>query len=236
MRAIVLAGGFGTRLRSVVSEVPKPLAPVQNRPFLAWLIEALAAQGVTQVTLSVHHQWEKIRDYFEQHAASILVDYVVEHAPLGTGGAMRYVLAQKPSSEAVLVLNGDSYVRADLRAFYAQHVQQAAPLSMVLRAVPDSGRYGTVETHEGIITAFGDGKAGVAGLINAGVYALSPSLFAEALSESFSFERDFLPSRLATIKPRAFMAEDYFIDIGIPEDYARAQEELPTIFSAHLPR
>ena len=231
MKAIILAGGFGTRLRSVVSDIPKPLAPIENRPFLVWLIDALAAQGVTEVTLSLHHQWEKIRDYFGANPASIPVDLVVEHEPLGTGGAMRYVLAQKPTKEPVLVLNGDSYVRADIKAFYAQHIALKAQLSMVLRAVPDSGRYGTVEVQNGIITTFGDGKTGVHGLINAGVYVITPELFAEKLPQAFSFERDFLPPRLSTIRPRAFMAEEYFIDIGIPEDYERAQSELPGEFA-----
>lgn len=229
MRAIILAGGFGTRLKSVVSEVPKPLAPIGNRPFLAWLIEVLARQGVSAVTLSVHHQWEKIRDYFAANPASIKLEYIVENEPLGTGGAMRYVLNEIKPSAPVLVLNGDSYVRADAGAFYKAHQKSGAPLSMVLREVEDSGRYGTVETKDGIITAFGDGKAGQPGLINAGVYAMTPELFDEKLPDAFSFERDFLPSRLSILKPNAFMAEDYFIDIGIPEDYARAQKELPSL-------
>lgn len=229
MRAIILAGGFGTRLRSVVSDVPKPLAPIGDKPFLAWLIAALAQQGVSEVVLSVHYQWEKIRDYFNANPAPVPVQLVVETAALGTGGALRYVLQQKSSDAAVLALNGDTYVKANIAALYQQHCESQATISMVLRRVSDSGRYGTVEVEDGIITAFTDGAAGRPGLINAGVYVIAPDLFAEALPKAFSFERDFLPPRLAAIKPRAFIAEDYFIDIGIPEDYARAQVELPKL-------
>lgn len=229
MRAIILAGGFGTRLRSVVSDVPKPLAPIAGRPFLAWLIDSLEAQGVTHVTLSVHHQWEKIRDYFNANPAPVPIEYAVEPTALGTGGAMKFALGT--STEPTLVLNGDSYVKADIRKLYAQHLENNAVLSMVLRKVPDSGRYGTVETKDNIITAFGEGKAGEPGLINAGVYVLNPALFKEELPQAFSFERDFLPPRLGAIKPRAFIAEEYFIDIGIPEDYARAQAELPSLMN-----
>lgn len=228
MKAIILAGGFGTRLRFVVSDVPKPLASIAGRPFLAWLIDSLAAQGVTHVTLSVHHQWEKIRDYFTANPFPVPIEYAVEPTALGTGGAMKFALGT--STEPTLVLNGDSYVKADIRALYKQHLENNAALSMVLRKVPDSGRYGTVETQGDIITAFGEGKAGESGLINAGVYVLNPALFQENLPEAFSFERDYLPPRLGTLKPRAFIAEDYFIDIGIPEDYARAQVELPALF------
>ncbi len=230
MHAIILAGGFGTRLRPVVSDVPKPLAPIGGKPFLAWLIGMLARQGVASVTLSVHHDWEKHRDYFAAHPPAVTLDYAVEKAPLGTGGAMAYALKQHPCDSPVLVPNGDSFVKVDYAALFKQHRESGARLTIALREVPDTARYGRVRTRDGIITAFGDGGAGEAGLINAGVYLMHPQLFAESgLAEAFSFERDFIPQRLAVLKPRSFLAEDYFIDIGIPEDYARACRELPEI-------
>jgi D-glycero-alpha-D-manno-heptose 1-phosphate guanylyltransferase len=128
----------------------------------------------------------------------------------------------------VLVLNGDSFVRVDYSALFTQHREMNAQLSIVLREVPDTGRYGRVEVKDGIITAFGDGGAGEAGLINAGVYVMHPQLFDESgLPDAFSFERDFIPPRLVSLKPQSVRADDYFIDIGIPEDYARACRELP---------
>jgi D-glycero-alpha-D-manno-heptose 1-phosphate guanylyltransferase len=228
MHAIILAGGFGTRLRTVVSDVPKPLAPIGAKPFLAWLIESLASQGVTGVTLSVHHEWEKIRDYFQANPAPIPLSYAVEDKPLGTGGAMAYAMREAGIQAPVLVVNGDTFVKADIAAFYKLHVKAGAEMSMVLRAVEDTGRYGQVLISGGVVTAFQPGKAGQAGYINAGVYVLSPSIFEkQSVPEAFSFEQDFMQPYVGTLKPRSFIADDYFIDIGIPDDYARACMELP---------
>ena len=230
MRAIILAGGFGTRLRTVVSDVPKPLAPIAGKPFLDWLIESLAGQGVTQVTLSVHHDWEKIRDYFNANPAVIPITYAVEDKPLGTGGAMVYSMREAAINEPVLVLNGDTFVKADIAALYRQHTN--AKMSMVLRAVSDTGRYGEVLAKEGVVTAFQPGRVGHAGYINAGVYVLSPDIFNNyRLPEAFSFEVDFMQPYVDSLQPRSFIADDYFIDIGIPDDYARACRELPEIIA-----
>jgi len=228
MHAIILAGGFGTRLSGVVSDVPKPLAPIAGRPFIAWLADYLIAQGITEITFSVHHQWQKICDYFSAHTLKVPVHYVVEETPLGTGGAMAHALKSLNIAEPVLVLNGDSFARVDYRALYAQHQKSGAKLTMVLREVADTERYGTVSEKNGAVVSFGPGQAGKAGLINAGIYVMHPQLFAEpGLPAAFSFERDFLPSQLPTLMPRSFHAEGYFVDIGIPEDYARACKELP---------
>ena len=227
MRAIILAGGFGSRLQSVVADVPKPLAPVAGKPFLAWLIEALHAGGIEEITLSVHHQWEKIRDYFDRHPAPVALHYVVEKAPLGTGGAMAYALKAVPGAP-VIVANGDTFVKVGYRRLYAHHMKNKARLTMVLREVTDTGRYGEVTVENGIVTGFQAGRAGKPGLINAGIYVIDPALFMPfALPQAFSFEQDFLTKHVGEVKPQAFIADDYFIDIGIPEDYARAGRELP---------
>lgn len=230
MHAIILAGGFGTRLRSKVSDVPKPLAPIATKPFLAWLLEHLAQNGFKSATLSVHFDWQKIRDYFATHPAPIPVGFAVEEKPLGTGGAIVYALAESKVKEPSVVLNGDTFVQVDYRALYAQHRKSGTPLTMTLRALSDTGRYGRVIEKDGIITAFTPGEPGKSGLINAGVYVVNPDLFlGKNLPAVFSFEQDFLPSRIAGIHPRSFLAEDYFIDIGIPDDYERACRELPGI-------
>ncbi len=231
MHAIILAGGFGTRLRSAVSDVPKPLAPIWDRPFIAWLIGFLAKEGVSGVTLSVHHDWQKIRDYFAVNPSRLPVDYAVEETPLGTGGAIAYALAKLKGTGSVMVLNGDSFVRADYRALYRQHQRSGTSLTMVLREVPDTGRYGRVIEKDGIITSFASGEPGRVGLINAGVYVMQADLFLKhPMSPTFSFEQDFLPPRVASLRPHSFRADDYFIDIGIPADYVRACRELPDVF------
>jgi len=232
MHAIILAGGFGTRLRSVVADVPKPLAPIGERPFLALLIDSLASQGITGITLSVHHQWEKIRDYFAQHPAPVPVHYAVEQEPLGTGGAIAFSLTHAPKDAPALVLNGDTFVTLDYPSFFAAHKSSGRSLTMALRHVPDTGRYGQVLTQGSTIVEFAEGKAGQPGLINAGVYAVAHDIFAGfGMPAEFSFERDFVPVHLATLKPNFYKAEDYFIDIGIPDDYARAQTELPRLIA-----
>jgi len=233
MHAIILAGGFGTRLRSVISDVPKPLAPIDDRPFIARMINFLADKDVSSVTLSVHHDWQKIRDYFAKHPASLPIDYAIEKTPLGTGGAIAFSLSKYSGKDPVMVLNGDSFVRVDYQALYRQHQQSGAILTMVLREVPDTGRYGRVLEKGGIITSFAPGEPGKPGMINAGVYVIQPGLFVQnpMPAATFSFEQDFLPTRISVLKPASFHADDYFIDIGIPADYDRACRELPGIIS-----
>ncbi len=232
MHAIILAGGFGTRLRAAVSDVPKPLAPIGGRPFLAWMIGFLAKHGFTGITLSVHYEWRKIQDYFTACPPPIPVDYAVEETPLGTGGAIAFALAQQNVDTPVLILNGDSFIKADYAVLYARHCANGAALTIALSHVSDTGRYVKITEKDGILTSFAPGEPGTPGFINAGIYVVQPDLFSRwNMPAAFSFEKDFLPTRVDTLKPMAFHADDYFIDIGIPEDYARACTELPELFS-----
>lgn len=229
--AIILAGGFGTRLRSVVSDLPKALAPVAGRPFLAWLLDELAANGYRHVVLATGYLHEKVAAAFGRSYASLDLDYAVETSPLGTGGAIVNAL-QHCSSSHVTILNGDTLFRIDhdrLRHFAALH---AASLAMVLRQVADAGRYGTVLTDpDGRITAFLEKDAAAsAGAINGGIYRIERSLLdAYTPGTPFSLEHDFLPRHLAGQRFFAYTDNAYFIDIGIPDDYRRAQSELPAL-------
>lgn len=232
MQAIILAGGFGTRLRSVVADVPKPMAPIGDKPFVALLMKHLMQFGVTEFVLSTHYLRQTIEDYFLNRFEGIPVRYAVEDAPLGTGGAIVHALRVMKADKPVLVVNGDTFVKLDYAAMYRQHVTSGEKLTMALRHIPDTGRSGVVSVDDaGRIVTFGErGMAGVSGLINAGVYVVSPELFAGyADGEAFGFEQDFMIPRVATLKPASFVAEDYFIDIGIPADYLRAQDELPRL-------
>lgn len=226
MRAIILAGGLGTRLKSVVSDLPKPLAPIQQKPFLAYLLDYLQSQGVTNVVLSLGFQAQKIQDYFQSRFGAIGIDYVIETTPLGTGGAMRHALQLfADDSEPVFVLNGDTLLKADLHALYDFHQQYQSALTMALCRVENAERYGLVTVKGNSIIAFREKGKACAGLINAGVYLMSPSLLNDYHDGAvFSFERDFLPN--AKVVPHAFITEDYFIDIGSPDDYQRAKVEL----------
>ena len=227
--AIILAGGFGTRLRSVVSDVPKPMAPVAGRPFLAYLLDRLKSQGYKHVVLATGYLHEKVEEYFGKEYKGLAVDYARELSPLGTGGAIVNALQQCTEAN-VTVLNGDTMFDIDHEELCCRADEWHAPLTAVLRWVPDAGRYGSVEVDgDGRITAFREkDPATGSGYINGGIYRMQRSLLdGYAVGTQFSFEKEVLQ---ALGKPfRAYAADGYFIDIGIPDDYQRAQTELPQI-------
>ncbi len=227
MQAVILAGGFGTRLQSVVKNIPKPMAPIQGKPFLAYLIEYLKSQGITRVILSVYYLREQIENFFGNSYDGVDIVYVGEEKPLGTGGAIVNALQHADVNQPVFVLNGDTFLKLNYHAMLAQHSNTQPILTMALRKVADCSRYGVVLTEGEDVVSFSEtGEAGIGGLINAGVYLISPYLlqkFPLAL-EPFSFEKDFLFPQISQLKPKAFVVDDYFIDIGVPEDYARACE------------
>lgn len=228
MQAIILAGGFGTRLQSVVKNIPKPMAPVQGKPFLAYLVEYLKSQGITKVILSVHYLREQIEDYFKSSYQGVAISYAVEERPLGTGGAIAHALQCIESIAPVFVLNGDTFLKLDYQAMFAQHQKTLPAITMALRKIVDCSRYGVVLTERGVVTAFNEQGDDHPGLINAGVYLIDPTLFQKfpVGALQFSFERDFLFCNISQLRPQTFIVNDYFIDIGIPEDYARALKDL----------
>ena len=223
MQAIVLAGGLGTRLRGVVPDLPKPLAPVSGRPFLAIVLEQLRSQGFSLAVLSVGFRHELIRQAFGERFGGLAIDYAVEDRPLGTGGAIR--LAARACSEPdVFVLNGDSYADLDFADMQARHCEAHVPLTVCAVEVPDAARYGRILVRDDRITGFSEKGAAGPGLINAGIYLMRRNLLAvPELPEVFSFESDVLEARLADLRPLAYQTRGRFIDIGVPEDYARAQ-------------
>jgi D-glycero-alpha-D-manno-heptose 1-phosphate guanylyltransferase len=225
--AIVLAGGFGTRLRAVVSDVPKPMAPVRGRPFLAYVLDYLAREGVRSVVLSIGYKEETIRAAFGSSYASLKIEYAVETEPLGTGGGIRLAL-EKTTHDSVLALNGDTFFPVNLSELSRVHEESIADMTLALKRMAKCERYGTL-TLDGTaqITGFKEKGAVENGLINGGIYALKRTLLEGwALKQEFSIEKDVL-ERLATKRKILGVSFDtYFIDIGIPEDYARAQIEL----------
>lgn len=224
--AIVLAGGFGTRLQSVVQEVPKPMASVCGRPFLSFLLDELQAYGMTHVILSTGYKHECIEGFYGGWYKDMRISYAQETQALGTGGgiwnAMRHT-----SGEYTFVLNGDTLFRADLKELETVARKRNAPV-IALRKVEDTSRYGSVETDaEGRIIRFVEKSAASgSGYINGGIYLLPKSLFsAYSIGERFSFEKDILEKVYRSTAIYAKVFDAYFIDIGIPEDYLRAQNE-----------
>ena len=227
MKAIVLAGGLGTRLASITSKIPKPMAQIGSRPFLEYLLDYLVDQGVEQVVLAVSHKWETIRGHFDDAYRGMLLSYSVEEQPLGTGGAIRQAL-ESIADDEVVVLNGDTLFRIDLEGMVNKHRNGGSRLSIALKQVSDSGRFGRIEVSaDGVITSFLEKSTGGPGWINGGIYMLNRDLFADfPMPARFSFEQDLVEPGIDRIQPRAFQSDAYFIDMGIPEDYERARREI----------
>ena len=225
--AIVLAGGMGTRLRQAVSEVPKSMAPVNGRPFLEYLLDYLDKNGFGHVVLSVGFMNEQIREHFGERHKGIRLSYAVEESPLGTGGGIRKAFGMVGGAEA-FAFNGDSLFLADPAKMFSFHETGAGYLTIALRYVEDASRYGSVKMdalHR--IRGFAEKTAeGGPGYINGGVYILNKAfLTGTAFPESFSLEKDCFEQYYRDIPILGFPSEGYFLDIGIPEDYHRAQDE-----------
>ncbi len=232
MQAIILAGGFGTRLQSVVKDVPKPMAPINCLPFLAYIFTYLKKYNATDVILSVGYLNEKIVEYFGDSYLGISIKYAFETEPLGTGGAILNSLKLVDSKKPLIVLNGDTFLEIDYKKLLDFHNSSKSKLTMVLRSLEDCSRYGSVIINEdSVVTDFVEKSVlSSSGFINGGIYVLSPEIFSQYnLPKKFSFEQDFLCKYISKISPFGFISNDYFIDIGIPEDYRKAIIDLPKI-------
>ncbi|KAB0638882.1 nucleotidyl transferase [Burkholderia stagnalis] len=231
--AIVLAGGLGTRLRAVVPDLPKPMANVAEKPFLWWLLGYLRAHGVEQTYLSVGYKREAIAEYFGTQFGMMRVAYVPEESPLGTGGAIVNVF-DSADVDSALVLNGDTISTLDIRKFVRDAQEAEADVAMAVARVEDISRYGAVQIDRTDNRVIGFTEKGIAGPghINAGVYVVKRELFARfGLTGRFSFEGDLLAAHLGEMRVVAFDCVSRFIDIGVPEDYARAQTEVPAMIA-----
>jgi D-glycero-alpha-D-manno-heptose 1-phosphate guanylyltransferase len=226
--AVILAGGLGTRLRQIVTDLPKPMAPVAGRPFLAWLLRYLQMQGIRRVILSVGYKHDAITRYFGRRWCELEIDYAVEDTPLGTGGGMAKALGQASESH-VLVLNGDTFLRLDYARLQAVLGSQPhSLLSVALRRVPSAERFGCAEISDGVVRRFSAAGGAGPAFINAGVYCVPRDLLNRyPLPARFSFEDEFLAAKLEELQPAACLSDDPFIDIGVPESYADAQILLP---------
>ena len=222
--AVVLAGGFGTRLRAVVSDVPKPLAPVAGRPFLHWLLDTLAQAGLRRAVLATGYLGEMVEAAVGPSHAGMEVRFIREEAPLGTGGALWAALA-RTEGERVFALNGDTWLGVDFAAMAA--VAPGADLVFAVRPVPDRSRYGSVLLDGDRLVGLQEKGGTGPGLVNGGTYLLQRGLLAKRpQAGAFSFETEIL-ERPDGLDIRGYPVDGRFIDIGTPEDFARAQSVLP---------
>ena len=223
--AIVLAGGFGTRLQKVVAEVPKPMAPVAGKPFLHYIFDYLIKNEITHAVLAVGYLREVIIDTYGDAYRSLKLSYSIETDPLGTGGGILQACKYLKGEEA-MVINGDTFFNVDLQALALFHRSHGAKLTVALKRMEKFDRYGTVETDAQYhITGFREKRYMDDGLINGGIYCLHTSIFPPSIPQKFSFEKEILEKEIHGGEIYGLESKGYFIDIGIPEDYARAQED-----------
>lgn len=229
--AIILAGGLGTRLQSVVNDVPKCMAKVAGRPFLEYILDYLLDEGITHCVLSVGYLKDVIIKHFGKNYKAISLDYAIEAEPLGTGGAIKFA-SQYLNKDHCYILNGDTFFKVSLEQFHKQYTKKQADIALVLKKVPDAGRYGHVEINDQqrVVAFIEKTKVLQAGLINGGIYLINRKFLQnQALPQRFSLEKDFFEKNLNTLKLIGFESDAFFIDIGIPEDYEKAQH----LFSKH---
>ena len=223
--AIVLAGGLGTRLRSVIQDIPKPMAPVNGKPFLHYIFQYLKQEQIREVILSVGYKHETIEDFFGNEYLGIKVQYSVEEEPLGTGGGIKqaFGLVDGPA----YVLNGDTFFGVNLHTLSDYYFDSNSDLVLALKHLQNFDRYGTVQLDaQNRITKFDEKKLVAEGYINGGIYFFDKTLLSRVeTGNKFSFEKEILEKYTGELKFGGKVFNGYFIDIGIPEDYNKAQHD-----------
>jgi len=223
---IILAGGLGTRLREAVPELPKCMAPVNGKPFIVYVIEHFQQQGIHNFIFALGYKSEAFESLLTS-LSTINYQLSTEHEPLGTGGAIK-LACSIASSENVLVTNGDTLFKADVQSLSDFHEKKNAYCTLCLKPMQHFERYGVVELdNDNRISSFKEKQWYESGYINGGLYALNKNKFLqEQLPDKFSFEKDYMEKMFKQRQMFGMVQNEYFIDIGIPEDYAKAQVEL----------
>jgi D-glycero-alpha-D-manno-heptose 1-phosphate guanylyltransferase len=234
--AIILAGGLGTRLRSVVADLPKCMAPVTGQPFLQYIIVQLQKQGIEKFIFAIGYKSELIEEWLKKQHSTINYQLSTETEPLGTGGAIK-LACEKTSEKNVLIVNGDTMFNVNVEELSSAHINNQANCTLALKPMKNFDRYGVVDiADDNTIRSFKEKQFYESGLINGGVYVLNvESFLKESLPLKFSFEKDYLEKYFTLRKFYGVIQSQYFIDIGIPEDYERAQTELPHIINYPKP-
>lgn len=229
--AIILAGGLGTRLREEVPDLPKCLAPVNGKPFLHYLIQFLQKAGIQRFIFSLGYKAEAVIAFIEATLPGSAYQLVIEEEPLGTGGGIRLAM-QAVEGKNVWVLNGDSIALVNLEEQFNLHESRSAEGTLALIPQQQFDRYGTVTIDEkNRISGFEEKKWQESGLINAGIYLLNTTTFLQSTPiGNFSLETEFLQRCYSSLPLYGFVEPAYFIDIGVPEDYRRAQQEFAQLF------
>jgi D-glycero-alpha-D-manno-heptose 1-phosphate guanylyltransferase len=226
--AIILAGGLGTRLQDVLPGIPKCMAPVKGKPFLTYVLDYLIDQEIDKVILSVGYRNEQIINYFSYNYKSLLIEYAIENEPLGTGGAIKLAIEYCTQND-MFVLNGDTYFIPGLCEMEEIHFQTTADLTIAVKEMSETGRYGLILTDkDGRINDFREKDPNTgSGWINGGIYLINRKIFDSILDQKFSMENDVFKKYCSKFKMQAYQTDAYFLDMGIPEDYTNAQTLIP---------
>ena len=231
VKAIILAGGLGTRLRSAVPDLPKPMADVQGRPFLAYLIDYWIQQGISHFVLSVGYKYQKIIDYFGGEYRGAVIEYAIEAEPIGTGGGLLLSIKKFSDDEPFILLNGDTYFPVNLQELESFAKESSADICLSLVEITDPNRYLGVEiAMDGTISNFACSDNQLMGMANGGVYWVHPRVldqFQLSGNAEIAFESEILPMAiLKGYKITGRLFKSPFIDIGVPQDYERAPKIL----------
>lgn len=231
----MLAGGLGSRLRHIVTDVPKPMAPVAGHPFLEIVLSNLACNGFKRIVLSIGYLANKIVSHFGTHFRGMDICYEIESVPLGTGGAIRASL-ERCFEDHVFVFNGDTFLSLEIADVEENWKRHRTPI-LVAREVQDTVRYGRLSVVDGAVRSFLEKGVSGPGLINAGCYVLPRGLMRGVeLGKQFSLETEFLAAQVQCNRFDVYVTKGYFLDIGVPEDYERAQTELTDFVIPHPPK
>lgn len=221
METIILAGGLGTRLRELNSNLPKSMMPIGNVPFLELLLDQLNKMEISRVILAVGYKKNIIKEYFKTQYKNIELVYSEETEPLGTGGAIKKAV-ELTNEEYVFVFNGDTFFDIDLREMYKYHLSKKCDITIATKEMEEFDRYGSLMINvDNEILGFQEKQYKKKGIINGGIYLFNPQIMNQMDKKIFSFEKDFLENENIILKKYSYLNNNYFIDIGIPDDYFR---------------
>jgi len=223
---MILAGGFGTRLQSVVKDIPKCMANVAGKPFLYYLLKYAESQKAEHIILSLGYRSDIIIEWLRNNKFNLKISYTIEEEPLGTGGAIKYAFGKVEGTKA-LIINGDTFFKVRAQELEAFHTSMNGDITIALKPMQSFDRYGSVDLNaESRIIKFNEKQFCDKGLINGGVYFINKDIFNKLeLPHKFSFETDILEKKLKDLSIYGYIQDDYFIDIGIPSDYEKANKD-----------
>ncbi len=222
MEAIILAGGLGTRLKPCVDNLPKPLAPIDGKPFLRYLLDYLYVNGVHRAIISTGYKAETVEEFIGKSHRGMTVEYCREDTPLGTGGAIKKALGMCRDN-CVAVINGDTYFDVNLAALKKFHEESGCRISLAAKWIENAENSGLLYHENGILCGFHEKGISSSGLINGGIYFMEKNSLDKINEEKFSFEKKILEANYCPVA--VYESNGYFIDIGIPENYRKAQNE-----------